>query len=334
MLNSLQAGRAIAAIMVLLHHAAPRTSAFVEQMPASVSAALYLGYLGVDFFFVLSGFIVYYTTASRPNQGATGLAYAQGRLLRIMVPYLPIGIGIALLYITLPDPGTGSRDWSWFSTLTLFPTDRPPALSVAWTLQHELVFYGLYAAMFFSGRLWTGLVIWAAAIASAEASGLALPPLLRTALDPINLEFIFGIIAAWWVHTGRATPAAATFAAAGLCLLLWVGLGAERDQSFLVGLGIAVLIPTLIRTETAGRFTVPQSLVFLGAASYAIYLVHNLALSFASRAVSIMGVTDWLAGLVASAAMAIAAGVLYYLALERPAMSLARSATRRVPARG
>ena len=31
--------------------------------------------------------------------------------------------------------------WSWAETITLLPISAPPALTVAWTLQHELLFY-------------------------------------------------------------------------------------------------------------------------------------------------------------------------------------------------
>src|SRR5690606_23089227 len=101
-------------------------------------------------------------------------------------------------------------------------------------------------------------------------------------------------------------------------------LGAEREHSYLVGLAIAALIPALCRCEVAGSIAVPRVFVFLGAASYAIYLVHNPVLSVVTRAVAATGVSGWFPGLTASAAIAAAAGILYYIAVERPAMGLVR----------
>lgn len=76
-----------------------------------------------------------------------------------MLPYLPVGIVLAFAYTLFSSLSEGDRSWGLVSTLTLIPTELPPALSVAWTLQHELIFYLIYAGLFFSGRIWIGLGI-------------------------------------------------------------------------------------------------------------------------------------------------------------------------------
>ena len=164
MIDILQAGRFFAAMVVVIHHADLMVTAFAGEPPGYLRAAMAFGYLGVDFFFVLSGFIIHYTMVQMPRSAGQ---FAYDRLTRIMLPYWPVGIGIALAYSAIPSFSKGGRAWDWLSTITLFPTDLEPALVVAWTLQHELVFYLLYAALFFSGRVALGLTIWAAAIIAA-----------------------------------------------------------------------------------------------------------------------------------------------------------------------
>ena len=57
-INSLQVFRGMAALAVVAHHAALSTDAFVQSMPEGWQRLFDLGALGVDFFFVLSGFII------------------------------------------------------------------------------------------------------------------------------------------------------------------------------------------------------------------------------------------------------------------------------------
>lgn len=301
-IDSLQAGRGLAALAVVAHHANLASHDF-----AGVSVpALDYGWLGVDFFFVLSGFII---TWSAP--GKTASSFAWHRFRRVVLPYLPIGIAIGLLYMAFPAASEGLRAWSWLTTVTLLPINAEPALSVAWTLQHEMLFYALFLASWFSGRFMLGLVLWVAAIAIGVVAQVD-----WLAVRPINLEFLFGVASCWTVRNGRGDWRWAV--AAVVPVLAWIALGAERPWSPLVGLAIACVLPPLIRAEMRGAFTVWPALVFLGAASYSLYLAHGLAISIAAR----------LGGAYLPLAMTagVAGGLAYYFAVERPIL-------RYVPAR-
>lgn len=69
-ISVLQAGRAIAALAVVFHHAAAYAEENLEPLPAALGALAGRGYLGVDFFFVLSGFIIYRTNLGKPPTAA------------------------------------------------------------------------------------------------------------------------------------------------------------------------------------------------------------------------------------------------------------------------
>ena len=320
MINSLQAGRFLAVMAVVVHHAVISTTAFVDEPPHLIQSIFNFGYLGVDFFFVLSGFIIHYTMRTRLRPASQ---FALDRLARIMLPYWPVGIVLALAYTFLPSLSAGGRDWGWISTLTLAPTDLPPALSVAWTLQHELVFYLAYALLLYSGRIWIGLAIWAVSIVAGNLFGLADWPLLRVALAPINVEFIAGIAAAALYLSSRAVPALGSWTLTAIFLVLFILVGGDRDESWLVGFSIASLLPWICRVERAGTISVTGWLIFGGAVSYAIYLVHNPLLSVLSRLMAHTGL-GWELALILSTVISVAAGAFWYLVWERPVMRLVK----------
>lgn len=108
----LQAGRALAATMVVLSHSVLPTTHLVQPLPAWLAAALAHGYLGVDFFFVLSGFIIYYVNHAGADTPGWSCDYASSRISRIYLPYWPVGVALALAYTLRPSLDDGDMGWS------------------------------------------------------------------------------------------------------------------------------------------------------------------------------------------------------------------------------
>jgi exopolysaccharide production protein ExoZ len=285
MIKSLQAGRGIAALAVLLHHAAQTQIDSGSTIPG---LALFLpGSLGVDFFFVLSGFIICHSTLGRDK---TPRSYALARFRRVFLPYLPAGLAFALLLLVVPS----AHHWSWLPTLTLLPFGGAPALPPAWTLQHEMLFYFVFGFFYFAGLLPLGLAAWLIAI-------LLGPDIL--AFKGINLEFFFGIAACLLYRRGKAHPL--------LMLLAIPALWAEAHYGarIFVGLAAAFLMAPLAQLEKSRGLPVPDLLILLGAASYSIYLIHYPVIAAMNR----LGLN--FAPLTACAGLG--AGLAYYFLVER-----------------
>lgn len=326
-LELLEVMRGLAAIWVLLHHADQSVAHFVGALGGFPLVSN--GYLGVDFFFVLSGFIISFS-ACRLSESGQGLKeYFSARLVRIYVPYLPIGLGIFILYCFLPGLSQGGRVPSMVTTLTLLPTNSPPALSVAWTLVHEIIFYVIFSLWFVSRRaLWSVVAFWVVTIFVIQFSHIELGRFTLYFLSPLNLYFVLGVsIFMLWRHLAVGAVVAIVAAIAGFALVMSEAMQASPQRIF-VALGFALMV-VAAASSLAAKVRVWNWLLSLGSASYAVYLVHNPVLSIVIRVVKrlVPDVTPWMAMFMISS-IALGAGVVFWRLYERPALRYTRSWVR------
>ena len=231
------------------------------------------------------------------------------------------------LYSLFPHLSAADRDWSLTTSITLWPTTYPPApaLIVAWTLSHEMLFYLVYLARYFFAFAVPLLAAWALAIilhAMTGASPNGLAPFFALALAPINLEFIAGVAAASIVGrvNGRyALPlmAIGLLGAAGALAAGVDDAGAVGRVAF--GISCAIVIAGAVLLERAGQLRPPAFAILLGDASYAIYLLHDPAISVVARIVGRLHF--WPAMLSSSLVAGTVAGLLYHLTWEAPALT-------------
>ena len=109
-------------------------------------------------------------------------------------------------------------------------------------------------------------------------------------LSAYNVLFLFCILAALWFR--RVTVGGAWIALlARLCLFVGVGLGKVYGYSPLVkewrtlgfGLGAMGIVAGLAALDAASRIRTLRVLVVLGDASYAIYLLHIMAMTVTAK---------------------------------------------------
>lgn len=340
----LQAGRAMAALLVVLFHA----TANIFKSPsygghAALGGMFMFGHAGVEFFFVLSGFVIFYAHRDDIQRPRRLVPYLWKRFRRIYPLYWIVFALVMAGYFAIPrfgEPVFRAPDVI-LSNLLLIHFDRDIVImDVAWTLYHEVLFYAAFAVAIIDRRVGQAvLAAWMVAGAAALVAGTPFP--FGFWFSPLHLLFGMGIAVAWFLGR-RAAPVPAVLAVLGIGVFL--GAGAEEVclhalpdavRSLIYGAGAAVALAGLVTLERQGRLRTPAPLRLLGDASYAIYLVHLPAMALLAKlllhtragAVLPHGVVFWLL-----AGLSVVPGVVVHLVLERRLLGIGRAPVLAHPA--
>ena len=290
--GSLQIFRGIAALMVVYHHQWNAFSHFFSYENELLEFLAAIGKYGVDFFFVLSGFIITYTSFHKGGEIREIQPYLLNRMVRIYIPYLPIGMAMLMLYNLFESVSAADREVSWLTSLTLIP-HGVPALSVAWTLVFEMMFYVLFILWFISKRAFNCFVIfWMLLILDHNYFHIVVDvnhgfPIWSYFLSFYNLAFILGhfIARAYIVFPKPAegllwSGIGCTFV---VLYLKWVDLPLfSHAYNFLVFFCFGLMIRGSLNINVREIKTI-GFLLGIGNASYSIYLLHNPLISFLVR---------------------------------------------------
>jgi peptidoglycan/LPS O-acetylase OafA/YrhL len=329
---TIQALRAVAALLVVTYHAFDMWSARVDS--AVAGAGWTNGAAGVDIFFVISGFVMVVSSQRLQLQPGAGRIFIQHRIVRIVPLYWLLTTAKLLVVFFFADLALRSSldpDYVIGSYLFLPVTDSAghfrPLLPVGWTLTYEFMFYLLFAlALALRAELrrvivpGLGLVVVAALLRSESW------PAWTVLFSTIVIEFIFGVVLAkltlrgWRMRHG----AAVVLLIAGAALIVIVPEGSENLRTLTWGVPAFAIVAGAISLEDRIAMALPRWLLILGDASYSIYLTHGFVLPVLGLAVVSLRRTGMLAEALAIVAGVLAAaivGVAVYAVIERPIIS-------------
>lgn len=288
-MNSIEAARGIAALLVVFMHAANMMKEVQYSGHYGMGKVFDFGYVGVDFFFVLSGFIITYVHYGELDSFKRMPHYLWRRFSRIYPIYWTILI-LTVLIVTLGKLSIGKPlgfDIGFVdmpgTIFLLMGYGEPKYIGVAWTLQYEVVFYLAFCLLFMSTRIGAMVfTIWGGAIL-ASALGFMDVVLPLNLANPHCFEFLLGVavaVAARKYQLG-ATPALLVFVllsfVAAVLFEVYGPYGRHAPIGRLaLGFASAAILATLVGLERQQALNTPKWLVRLGSASYSIYLGHIL----------------------------------------------------------
>lgn len=270
------------------------------------------GYLGVDFFFAISGFLITsLLLRERDGVGEISLRkfYARRALRIFPLYYLTLLAYIALIAATRMHGPAGPEGVEFFHHLPAFATytfnwfsisGHQETFDFAWSLATEEQFYLLWppllvlTLMITGGkRIWPSLVVLAVLIGVSQSVDLfadssVLPWRIPASL---SLPILLGAAAALVLSTRRGFEAASVvvgrvWSAPVAALLLAAVIIVDTPLQVVEVLMVVVVVTTCIVEWTPLHPVLRwRPLAFVGVISYGVYLLHNLCANVAREAV-------------------------------------------------
>lgn len=321
-MDTLQALRALAALMVAAFHL--HSAAVTETGSSGLFLFFQRGEIGVDLFFVLSGFIITWSALCKTD--LTARAFLAARFWRVLPPYwaalalyLTAFMGLALMsgdMSRLPD-GAGL-----LTSFLLLPLPDHVVV-VAWSLTLEILFYGIFAMTWFRAdkRLFIAvLATWA--IAALIAERIEPPDALALLLHAAVPEFLLGVAVAWTIIAGRTKWQRPALILGTILVALGV-TGSLDPFEDILGRSIAFGVPAaiLIYGATGMCRALPRWILTSGDASYLFYLLHLLVFYAVGHGIEMLAGFNVYTSPLAMLAMLVLAcfvAVFFHYRIERP----------------
>lgn len=347
-LETIQVLRALAAVLVLVEHVFKEADA---KFGAHFDILNFPYPVGIDLFFVISGFIMFYT-----NQDAFGRKQSFGKfLLRRIVRVVPLYyiFTTALVLVLLISPeAMGKTKFDWLQVVTSYlfwPYQRYdgrvcPVLSLGWTLNYEMFFYLIFAGTLFLRRN-IAIAVMSLTMGMLVLLGVTLPfdsTVFNFWTAPIILEFLFGVwIAVIVMRLNKVNTNYFVFVPIFIICVVWTWTTHIVDPK-------AILIPELLQQGVPAALLVfavtafispkdgarlPKWLSALGDSSYALYLSHRFPLRLMSLAWFLFLPKNTGLGwiyIIITLVFCVGVGHMVYLWCERPVLGFL---SRRISAR-
>jgi exopolysaccharide production protein ExoZ len=300
--SSIQILRALAALFIVIGHGqgAAQDLAMLSGRTFAKWSPVPWG-VGVDLFFVISGFIIYYASERYEGVPRAKRSFIAHRIARVVPLYwlctcLFLGLIVLKKSVGFAQYDELPSQLEVLCSLLFFPFSSRalpdglafPAYNLGWTLNYEMYFYVLFALCLAQSRSQSALRIFSILFSIAVLGLVFEPSLLPFSFwcQPIILEFGTGILIAVAFRQGvtLVLPIRLAIIATGILLLLFLPFGQpgefegttfnDLDRFFTLGIPAALVVAGAALgpdIENKTWFSLP---IMIGNASYSLYLVH------------------------------------------------------------
>lgn len=299
----LQIFRGIASLLVLLYHINGNVSTIFPGK-FFFSGIFFFGYTGVDFFFVLSGFIIFYSS-KRILEKKKYITFIKHRLTRIYPVYWIIAGGILFFQLILPSFFREHFDFTFtniISTFFLFP-EHIMLNGVSWSLSYELYFYFIFIFIFIFSFSWLNAPYYIIGVYCSAIIFITImmPTNHKFVFSPLILDFFLGLIVlpiskfAFVQHKGKwILLIGCTFFFTAIMLVYnnYVVVESEIKRVIFYGLPCFLIVLGAFKYETENDIKPIKLFVILGDMSYSLYLIHlPIVVSFL-KIISILSISN------------------------------------------
>jgi exopolysaccharide production protein ExoZ len=202
--------------------------------------------------------------------------------------------------------------------------DFRPLYGVGWTLNFEMFFYLLFG-LCLAFKLKPVPTLSIAFGLLATASFLKTPewPDWRFYMDPIVLNFVYGMIAAKLLLSERSMPTLVSIAVVVIGLIYMftprIGILAEYTvNTWIVGISSFMLVYGGASIDGKLSRKIHPWLIYLGGASYSLYLIHPTISPMIPALLKKLGTYNVLVSVSLSVILSVIAGIGFYKFVETP----------------
>jgi peptidoglycan/LPS O-acetylase OafA/YrhL len=348
-INSIQYLRAFAAILVVYTHSLSFINGGGDSYQGNFFFLKKFGAIGVDLFFVISGFIISYVSY-KLNGKREFLEFLKKRFLRVNPTYYIASLfALILRFISKPDSSFPSseviKSFTIIPIIDHGPFSWKPMLPVGWTLAFEWLFYLLFALLILLSvrKKFVAVIL---IIGGLTFLGYILPLdniQYKFITSPIIWEFGMGVLIylvySRWGNYINKQIGIGMLVCGGLLYIAIIlkGYGVYSEahanteaqanynslfywyRTILWGFPSAMIVFGCIfweKGEEFKSFFSNKTILLLGDASFAIYLVHTLVISFINKFIKYLDFIPADVLVIVAVIIGIVTGVFYYLFIE------------------